>query len=155
MWSNQFWYYGQDEILPMVQAKNLSLAFSSESSVEEELKRESTADAITILVRSAPTMVSYLLWHVFLAHLNDDIIMHFLCCFCSPFPFVLVLFQISYLVMFAYISLTLGDTPRFSFCYISSKVQCFWPFIPSTIMYYGLMTVAIFGPIQLTHFRFL
>lgn len=45
----------------MVQAKNLSLAFSSESSVEEELKRESTADAITILVRSAPTMVSYLL----------------------------------------------------------------------------------------------
>lgn len=40
----------QDEILPMVQAKNLTLAFSSESSIEEELKRESTADAITILV---------------------------------------------------------------------------------------------------------
>lgn len=35
----------------MVEAKNLTLAFSSESSVEEELKRESTADAITILVR--------------------------------------------------------------------------------------------------------
>lgn len=40
----------QDEILPMVQAKNLTLAFSSESSIEEELKRESTADAITIVV---------------------------------------------------------------------------------------------------------
>jgi len=34
----------------MVQSRNLTLAFSSESSVEEELKRESTADAITILV---------------------------------------------------------------------------------------------------------
>lgn len=41
----------QDELLPMVQAKNLTLAFSSESSIEEELKRESTADVITILVR--------------------------------------------------------------------------------------------------------
>lgn len=35
----------------MVQSKNLTLAFSSESSIEEELKRESTADAITILVK--------------------------------------------------------------------------------------------------------
>ncbi|XP_019244879.1 PREDICTED: Niemann-Pick C1 protein-like isoform X2 [Nicotiana attenuata] len=77
-WEKAFIQLVKDEILPMVQAKNLSLAFSSESSVEEELKRESTADAITILI--------------------------------------------SYLVMFAYISLTLGDTPRFSFCYISSKV---------------------------------
>lgn len=34
----------------MAQAKNLTLAFSSESSIEEELKRESTADVITILV---------------------------------------------------------------------------------------------------------
>lgn len=34
----------------MVQSKNLTLSFSSESSIEEELKRESTADAITILV---------------------------------------------------------------------------------------------------------
>lgn len=40
----------QEELLPMVQSKNLTLAFSSESSIEEELKRESTADAITILV---------------------------------------------------------------------------------------------------------
>lgn len=37
----------------MVQSRNLTLAFSSESSVEEELKRESTADAITILVTSS------------------------------------------------------------------------------------------------------
>lgn len=35
----------------MVQSKNLTLSFSSESSIEEELKRESTADAITILVK--------------------------------------------------------------------------------------------------------
>ncbi|KAF7133114.1 hypothetical protein RHSIM_Rhsim09G0084300 [Rhododendron simsii] len=33
-----------------------------------------------------------------------------------------MLFQISYLVMFAYISLTLGDTPHFSSFCISSKV---------------------------------
>ncbi|KAJ8421237.1 hypothetical protein Cgig2_028187 [Carnegiea gigantea] len=62
----------------MVQSKNLTLSFSSESSIEEELKRESTADVITIVI--------------------------------------------SYLAMFAYISLTLGDTPRFSSFFISSKV---------------------------------
>jgi len=42
----------QNELLPMVQSKNLTLSFSSESSIEEELKRESTADVITILVSS-------------------------------------------------------------------------------------------------------
>nr|GLL32369.1 Niemann-Pick C1 protein [Ipomoea trifida] len=77
-WENAFIQLVKDEILPMVQSKDLTLSFSSESSVEEELKRESTADVITIVI--------------------------------------------SYLVMFAYISLTLGDTPRFSSCYISSKV---------------------------------
>ncbi|KAL3655161.1 hypothetical protein CASFOL_000947 [Castilleja foliolosa] len=66
------------ELSHMVHLRNLTLAFSSESSVEEELKRESTADVITIVI--------------------------------------------SYLVMFAYISLTLGDTSRFSSYYISSKV---------------------------------
>lgn len=35
----------------MVQSSNLTLSFSAESSIEEELKRESTADVITILVR--------------------------------------------------------------------------------------------------------
>ena len=34
----------------MVQPNNLSLSFSSESSIEDELKRESNADVITILV---------------------------------------------------------------------------------------------------------
>jgi hypothetical protein len=34
----------------MVQSSNLTLSFSSESSIEEELKRESTADVITIIV---------------------------------------------------------------------------------------------------------
>ncbi|XP_027903346.1 NPC intracellular cholesterol transporter 1 isoform X1 [Vigna unguiculata] len=77
-WEKTFIQLVKDELLPMVQSRNLTLAFSSESSVEEELKRESTADAITILV--------------------------------------------SYLVMFAYISLTLGDTLHPSFFYISSKV---------------------------------
>ncbi|XP_056177183.1 uncharacterized protein LOC115669675 isoform X1 [Syzygium oleosum] len=77
-WEKAFIQLAQDELLQMVQSKNLTLSFSSESSIEEELKRESTADAITILI--------------------------------------------SYLVMFAYISLTLGDAPRLSSFYISSKV---------------------------------
>ncbi|KAG5542769.1 hypothetical protein RHGRI_015771 [Rhododendron griersonianum] len=77
-WERAFIQLAKEELLPMVQSKNLTLAFSSESSIEDELKRESTADAITI--------------------------------------------SISYLVMFAYISLTLGDTPHLSSFYISSKV---------------------------------
>ncbi|KAJ1427399.1 Sterol-sensing domain [Sesbania bispinosa] len=77
-WEKTFIQLVKDELLPMVQSRNLTLTFSSESSIEEELKRESTADAITILV--------------------------------------------SYLVMFAYISLTLGDMPHPSAFYISSKV---------------------------------
>ncbi|KAM7513994.1 hypothetical protein LguiA_003577 [Lonicera macranthoides] len=77
-WEKAFIQLVKDELLPLVKSKNLTLSFSSESSIEEELKRESTADAITILI--------------------------------------------SYLVMFAYISLTLGDTPRFTSFYISSKV---------------------------------
>ncbi|KAG6699624.1 hypothetical protein I3842_08G075600 [Carya illinoinensis] len=77
-WEKAFIQLVKDELLPMVQSKNLTLSFSSESSIEEELKRESTADAITILI--------------------------------------------SYLVMFAYISFTLGDTPCLSSFYISSKV---------------------------------
>ncbi|TYI42794.1 hypothetical protein ES332_A01G123600v1 [Gossypium tomentosum] len=77
-WEKAFVQLAKDELLPMVRSRNLTFSFSSESSIEEELKRESTADAITILI--------------------------------------------SYLVMFAYISLTLGDTPRLSSFYISSKV---------------------------------
>ncbi|KAI9201267.1 hypothetical protein LWI28_020944 [Acer negundo] len=77
-WEKAFIRLAKDELLPMVQSKNLTLTFSSESSIEEELKRESTADAVTIMI--------------------------------------------SYLVMFAYISLTLGDTPRLSSFYISSKL---------------------------------
>ncbi|KAG7971471.1 hypothetical protein I3843_07G135700 [Carya illinoinensis] len=77
-WEKAFIQLMKDELLPLVQSQNLTLSFSSESSIEEELKRESTADAITIVI--------------------------------------------SYLVMFAYISLTLGDTPRLSSFYISSKM---------------------------------
>ncbi|XP_057440804.1 uncharacterized protein LOC130732832 [Lotus japonicus] len=78
-WEKAFIQLAKEELLPMVQSSNLTLSFSSESSIEEELKRESTADIITILV--------------------------------------------SYIVMFAYISVTLGDTPpRLSSFYLSSKV---------------------------------
>ncbi|XP_039006972.1 NPC intracellular cholesterol transporter 1-like isoform X1 [Hibiscus syriacus] len=77
-WEKAFIQLVKEELLPLVQSRNLSLSFSSESSIEEELKRESTADIITIVV--------------------------------------------SYLVMFAYISITLGDAPRLSTVYISSKV---------------------------------
>ena len=34
----------------MVQSSNLTISFSSESSIEDELKRESNADVITISV---------------------------------------------------------------------------------------------------------
>ncbi|KAJ0913522.1 putative Sterol-sensing domain, protein patched/dispatched [Helianthus annuus] len=77
-WEKAFIQLVENELLPMVKSKNLTLSYSSESSIEEEMKRESSADAITILI--------------------------------------------SYLVMFAYISLALGDTPRFASFYISSKV---------------------------------
>ncbi|XWS55186.1 hypothetical protein CRYUN_Cryun10bG0153000 [Craigia yunnanensis] len=77
-WEKAFIQLVKEELLPIVQSRNLTLSFSSESSIEEELKRESTADIITIIV--------------------------------------------SYLVMFAYISVTLGDAPRLSTFYISSKV---------------------------------
>ncbi|XP_031382221.1 NPC intracellular cholesterol transporter 1 [Punica granatum] len=77
-WEKVFVQLAKEELLPLVQSNNLTLSFSSESSIEEELKRESTADVVTIVV--------------------------------------------SYLVMFAYISVTLGDTPRLSTFYISSKV---------------------------------
>ncbi|KAK4759848.1 hypothetical protein SAY87_022979 [Trapa incisa] len=77
-WEKAFIQLVKEELLPLVQSNNLTLSFSSESSIEEELKRESTADIMTILL--------------------------------------------SYLVMFAYISVTLGDTPNLSTFYISSKV---------------------------------
>ncbi|KAH7518258.1 hypothetical protein FEM48_Zijuj09G0152400 [Ziziphus jujuba var. spinosa] len=77
-WEKEFIKLAKEELLPMVQSSNLTLSFSSESSIEEELKRESTADVITIVV--------------------------------------------SYLVMFAYVSVTLGDAPQLSSFYLSSKV---------------------------------
>ncbi|KAG4382084.1 hypothetical protein AAZX31_14G001600 [Glycine max] len=78
-WEKAFIQLAKEELLPMVQSSNLTLSFSTESSIEEELKRESTADVITILV--------------------------------------------SYIVMFAYISVTLGDRPPHpSSLFLSSKV---------------------------------
>ncbi|KDO68335.1 hypothetical protein CISIN_1g0404352mg, partial [Citrus sinensis] len=49
-WEKAFIQLAKEELLPMVQSSNLTLSFSSESSLEEELKRESTADVVTIVV---------------------------------------------------------------------------------------------------------
>ncbi|EPS73141.1 hypothetical protein M569_01615, partial [Genlisea aurea] len=76
-WERAFVQLAKDEISPLVRSGNLTVTFSTESSIEDELKRESTADVITILI--------------------------------------------SYVVMFAYISLTLGNA-RLSSLFISSKV---------------------------------
>ncbi|XP_050231627.1 uncharacterized protein LOC126680534 [Mercurialis annua] len=78
-WERAFIQLVEEELLAMVQSSNLTLSYSSESSIEEELKRESTADIVTVLV--------------------------------------------SYAVMFAYISVTLGDVPSLSTFYLSSKVM--------------------------------
>lgn len=48
----------------MVQSSNLTLAFSSESSIEEELQRESTADVVTILV--SHVQLCWYGYHVFI-----------------------------------------------------------------------------------------
>ncbi|KAJ6759974.1 PATCHED FAMILY PROTEIN [Salix purpurea] len=77
-WEKAFIRLVEEELLSMVQPSNLTLSYSSESSIEEELKRESTADIITIAV--------------------------------------------SYVVMFAYVSVTLGDASRLSTFFLSSKV---------------------------------
>ncbi|KAL5713817.1 NPC intracellular cholesterol transporter 1 [Ranunculus cassubicifolius] len=77
-WEKAFIDLAKKELLPLVQSQNLTLSFSSESSIQEELKRESTADAITIII--------------------------------------------SYCLMFAYISMTLGDVPHISSIFVSSKV---------------------------------
>ncbi|KAJ0969094.1 hypothetical protein J5N97_021971 [Dioscorea zingiberensis] len=78
-WERAFIRLIKEELVPMVQLQNLTLSFSSESSIQEELKRESTADVITILI--------------------------------------------SYIVMFAYISFTLGGSDQFSSIFIFSKVM--------------------------------
>ncbi|BBH09885.1 Patched family protein [Prunus dulcis] len=49
-WEKAFIQLAKEELLPMVLSRNLTLSFSAESSIEEELKRESTADVITIVV---------------------------------------------------------------------------------------------------------
>eukprot|EP00257_Ricinus_communis_P008945 XP_002527152.2 NPC intracellular cholesterol transporter 1 isoform X1 [Ricinus communis] len=56
-WERAFIQLVEDELLSMVQSSNLTLAYSSESSIEEELKRESTADVLTVLVSYAVMFV--------------------------------------------------------------------------------------------------
>jgi Niemann-Pick C1 protein len=78
-WEQAFINLVKEELVGMAEAQHLTLAYSSESSIEAELKRESTADIPTI--------------------------------------------AISYLVMFVYISLTLGDyRPDIAPFYVTSKV---------------------------------
>ncbi|PKU82679.1 hypothetical protein MA16_Dca021955 [Dendrobium catenatum] len=67
-----------EELVPLVEPQNLTLSFSSESSIQDELERESSADVVTILV--------------------------------------------SYLVMFAYISFAVGDSPQWPSFLVTSKV---------------------------------
>ncbi|MCO5604732.1 hypothetical protein L7F22_058902 [Adiantum nelumboides] len=79
-WEEAFVTLAKEELTQLAASHNLTIAFSSESSIEAELKRESTADIVTIFI--------------------------------------------SYLVMFAYISISLGDfTPSAAPWYITSKVS--------------------------------
>lgn len=47
--------FEQEELMQMAASHNLTIAFSSESSIQAELKRESTADIVTIIVSTQPT----------------------------------------------------------------------------------------------------
>ncbi|PKA60101.1 hypothetical protein AXF42_Ash009785 [Apostasia shenzhenica] len=49
-WERDFIRLVKEEIVPIVRLQNLTISFSSESSIQDELERESTADVITILV---------------------------------------------------------------------------------------------------------
>ena len=96
----------------MVQSSNLTLSFSLESSIEEKLKRESTTDVVTIVVSHCENFYSH--WPFYL---KFDWSLVFI--LLSIWPFAS---QASYLIMFAYISMAMGDTPCLSSFYISSKV---------------------------------
>lgn len=79
-WEEAYITLAKEELTQMAASHNLTIAFSSESSIQAELKRESTADIFTIVI--------------------------------------------SYLVMFAYISSSLGDfTPSIAPFYVTSKVS--------------------------------
>lgn len=79
-WEEAYVTLAKEELMQMAASHNLTIAFSSESSIQAELKRESTADIVTIII--------------------------------------------SYLVMFAYISISLGDfTPSVAPFYVTSKVS--------------------------------
>lgn len=79
-WEEAFVILAKEELTQLAVSHNLTIAFSSESSIQSELKRESTADIVTIFI--------------------------------------------SYLVMFAYISISLGDfTPSVAPWYVTSKVS--------------------------------
>lgn len=64
-WENEFIRVVKEEIVGMAIANNLTLSYSSESSIEAELKRESYADALTI-------GISYLVMFVYIAFTLGD-----------------------------------------------------------------------------------
>eukprot|EP00249_Psilotum_nudum_P020094 c27562_g2_i2 orf=166-3330(+) len=77
-WEEAFVVLAKEELIEMAVSHNLTIAFSSENSIQAELKRESTADIVTIVI--------------------------------------------SYVVMFAYISISLGDfSPSVAPVYVTSK----------------------------------
>ncbi|KAL3681041.1 hypothetical protein R1sor_023997 [Riccia sorocarpa] len=64
-WEEAFIKLVQEELVPMVQAAGLTLAYSSESSVQAELERESTADIGTIAI-------SYFVMFVYISVILGD-----------------------------------------------------------------------------------
>ncbi|CAM6128550.1 unnamed protein product [Calypogeia fissa] len=64
-WEEAFIQLAQEELIPLAQAENLTLAYSSESSIESELSRESTADILTIVA-------SYLVMFLYISFVLGD-----------------------------------------------------------------------------------
>ncbi|KAK8965582.1 hypothetical protein KSP40_PGU021601 [Platanthera guangdongensis] len=58
-WERAFIRLVKQELMPMVEQQNLTLSFSSESSIQDELERESSADVITILVEQMTQKESF------------------------------------------------------------------------------------------------
>lgn len=95
--------------MPLVEPQNLTLSFSSESSIQDELERESSADVLTILVSIYFSTTE--------AFLVPAALILFILTYGLTF-----LDQVSYLVMFAYISFAVGDSPQWPSFLVTSKV---------------------------------
>lgn len=72
----------QEELVAMAAASNLTLSYSSESSIETELQRESTADVLTIAVSYCCPFIPCLEICTFVHFMRLDSLLHlikFLC----------------------------------------------------------------------------